>query len=87
MRSHENSDLFAIYLPQPAPLTVAELNSVKMIAVSLANLRRIRSQGKMYNKENQKDTFNYIIRLVLSMTYEPTLQELHAQRMAQSKKS
>lgn len=89
MRSSDNVDLFKLYLPQPVPLLIPELNYVKLIAVSLANLARTQASnqkmkdytakfGMANSKQASKETFNYIIRLVLSMTYEPSLEELHA---------
>lgn len=70
-------------MESPAPLTVSELVHVKLIAVSLNHFLKFSRP-----KETEfKETYNMILRLLLSMSYVPKLEQLHSQEKAQSKRS
>ncbi len=76
-------ELYDNYLELPEPLTVSELVHLKLIAISLAHFNRLNRPKQL----EFKDTYNMILRLLLSMSYVPTLEQLHTQDKAQSKKS
>jgi hypothetical protein len=78
-----NKELYENYLDLPQPLTISELVHVKLIAISLNHLKKDRRT----NRSEFKDTYNMVLRLLLSMSYVPTLEQLHSQDKANSKKS
>jgi hypothetical protein len=80
------TELFGLYLPSPNPLTVNDLVHLKLIAISLNNHFN-GHQAETSKRHEFKDAFNQIYRLLLSMSYVPTLQQFQEQNKAQSKRS
>lgn len=66
------TELYEGYLPHPHCLTVTELTHLKLLAVSLDKFFHRDRQARSKRKE-LRDTFQQIYRLLLSMSYVPTL--------------
>lgn len=83
MRS--TKELFENYIDTPKALTVNELVHLKLIAISLNHF--FKKRGVKASRKELQDTFFQIYRLLLSLSYVPTLAQLQAQNQATSKKS
>lgn len=66
--------IFENYLEKPAPLDATELVHLKLISMSINHLTV--GKGLKINENLSKDTNKYILRLLLSMNYLPSLSEL-----------
>lgn len=85
---NSTKELFENYLEMPKPLLDTELVHLKLIAMSL-NCRTSKQTNLIPNATDTKtsEINNYILRLLLSMNYVPSLTELQAQKKAVSKQS
>ena len=67
-------EIFENYLEKPVPLDAIELVHLKLISMSINHL--VVGKGAKMDENLSKDTNKYILRMLLSMNYVPSLIEL-----------